>query len=358
MFCGGSAGSARASSRTAPSEAKHVVVYDEPGRFGAWPANHGVWIWGNEIAVGFSRGWYKEHDKDHSIDRAKPSAPALARSLDGGVTWTIEDHPELEQGVAKSPPKLDFQAPNFALRVRDNTFYTSNDRGHHWDGPWAFPDFKVGQLTSRTDYLVQGPQDCLFFLSVTDKRVQAGIADRAFAVRTTDGGKTFKFLGWMTGDEPILARAAMPATVRAADGSLVSLLRRRFDLKTGYRNEFDWIDAYGSANDGIDWHFLSRVAYTDLGERNGNPPSLVRLPDGRLVAAYGVRYDPCGIRARVSRDNGRTWGAELVLRDDGRKWDLGYCRSVVRPDGRIVTIYYFTTAEHPEPHIEASIWLP
>ena len=28
---------------------KHVVVYGEPGRFTGWPANNGLWSWGNEI---------------------------------------------------------------------------------------------------------------------------------------------------------------------------------------------------------------------------------------------------------------------------------------------------------------------
>ena len=34
---------------------KHVKVYYEPGRFGGWPANHGIWSWDSEILVGFSR---------------------------------------------------------------------------------------------------------------------------------------------------------------------------------------------------------------------------------------------------------------------------------------------------------------
>jgi hypothetical protein len=150
----------------------------------------------------------------------------------------------------------------------------------------------------------------------------------------------------------------MPSTVRAADGSLVTLLRRRFDLKTGYRNDINWIDSYNSSDDGATWNFLARIAYTDDAKRNGNPPSLVRLGDGRLVAAYGMRIPPFGIRARVSADNGHSWGPELILRDDARKWDMGYCRSVVRTDGKIVTMFYYTTAERPEQHIEATIWSP
>ena len=42
---------------SAPSERpgvlKHASVYKEAGRYGGWPANHGIWSWGNEIVVGF-----------------------------------------------------------------------------------------------------------------------------------------------------------------------------------------------------------------------------------------------------------------------------------------------------------------
>ena len=70
---------------------KHVIVYYEPGRFGAWPANNGIWNWGNEILVGFLRAFYKENKYHHSIDRTRPMKSVLARSLDGGETWTMED---------------------------------------------------------------------------------------------------------------------------------------------------------------------------------------------------------------------------------------------------------------------------
>jgi hypothetical protein len=347
----------------AASDVQHVVVHHEVGRFAGWPANNGVWNWGDEILVGFIRGWFQEKADSHSVDRSRPTSLVLARSLDGGQSWQLEEPESLRppaQGAVlpPSPGGINFVHPDFALRVRDDAFLFSYDRGRTWQGPYGLPDFGLGSLTARTDYLVQGPSDCLLFLSVKDTRVQVEgdeLKDRAFCARTRDAGRTFEFVGWMS-DEPLTVRAVMPSTVRAADGTLVTTLRRRFDLPTGYRNDVSWIDAFGSADDGRTWSFLARLGYTDLTKHNGNPPSLVRLPDGRLAAAWAVRSKPFGIRARVSEDHGRTWGPELVLRADARKYDIGYCRSVVRPDGKIVTIYYYTTAERPHNYIGATIW--
>ena len=77
------------------------------------------------------------------------------------------------------------------------------------------------------------------------------------------------------------------------------------------------------------------------------------------TTSYGYRAQTrSGIRARVSSDEGQTWGEEIVLRDDARTWDMGYPRCAMRPDGKIVSTYYFTTAGHREQHIAATIWDP
>ena len=41
-------------------------------------------------------------------------------------------------------------------------------------------------------------------------------------------------------------------------------------------------------------------------------------------------------------------------------WDLGYNRAVVRPDGKVVTVYYYNTALEglPYRYIAATIWNP
>src|SRR4026209_132075 len=74
---------------------RHVKVYAEAGRFGGWPANHGLWSWGDEILVGFSAGYYKDLGPDrHHLHRERPEEHLLARSLDGGETWSIENPAE------------------------------------------------------------------------------------------------------------------------------------------------------------------------------------------------------------------------------------------------------------------------
>src|SRR3954469_9668579 len=54
----------RAAARGGPAQAlpapRHVMIYHKPGRFAGWPANHGIWSWGDEILVGFSVGAYRD----------------------------------------------------------------------------------------------------------------------------------------------------------------------------------------------------------------------------------------------------------------------------------------------------------
>jgi hypothetical protein len=62
-----------------PSE-HNAVVYRESGRYGGWPANHGIWAWGNEILVGFEAGYFKQSNERHSIDWDRSAEHLLARS--------------------------------------------------------------------------------------------------------------------------------------------------------------------------------------------------------------------------------------------------------------------------------------
>jgi len=70
-----------------PVTKENITIFSEPGRYGGWPANHGLWQWGDEIVAGFEVAWFKHPVNDHAVDRSKPFECWQARSLDGGKNW-------------------------------------------------------------------------------------------------------------------------------------------------------------------------------------------------------------------------------------------------------------------------------
>ena len=353
----------------APRVIRHVTVYSKAGRYGGWPANHGIWSWNNEIAVGFSAAYYQWMGPDrHPYDRSKPEEPYLGRSLDGGETWSIEPVPALvpPEGMytasgpggkaAELAEPIDFTAPGFCMTLRmtegqqgRSWFFYSYDRGKSWKGPFNFPMLGQTSIMARTDYLVNGKRDALVFLTAAKA---AGGEGRPFVARTTDGGMTWKFVAWI-GPDPGTGFSIMPSSVRLSPTEIVTAVRHEDSPRKGP----NWIDAYVTSDNGDTWRYLSRPA-PDTGDKSGNPPSLVRLRDGRLAVTYGHRAPPFEMRARLSGDGGKTWGPEILLRGNAGAWDIGYSRSVQRPDGRIVTVYYWAREPQKERTIEATIWDP
>lgn len=340
-----------------PSVLEHKSVYAEEGRFAGWPANGGIWNWGDEILVNFTSGHYMEIDNHHSIDESKPAESLLCRSLDGGLTWTIEG--EYKVQIKDNLEPVDFAHSNLAIKVYRNHFIVSYDKGKTWMGNYPFPDFGVEKLTSRSDYIPLSKDECMFFMSYEDKSVKARLEDKSFAAITTDGGVTFTRLGDHTPEDQY--RSVMPSSVKLSENHFISALRRRYDKEFNDERpklETNWIDVYESKDKGETWQLLSKVAETDMGKHNGNPPSLIKLNDGRLCVTYGYRAQPYGIRAKLSDDKGKTWSEEIHLQNGAREFDLGYVRSAQNADGKIVTVYYFSTPVRKHQFIEAAIWDP
>ncbi|MCB9784484.1 MAG: exo-alpha-sialidase [Candidatus Omnitrophica bacterium] len=347
--------------------AKDVVVYKEDGRFGGWPANHGMWHWGDEVLVGFSRGYYKNLGERHHIDRDKPEQHWLARSLDGGKTWKTEDPqekgmlipqgealhgtelPEMKPVPAKDcPGGIDFTNPDFAMTLRmssadtgESRFYYSYDRGHTWEGPFKLPLFGQKGIMARTDYIVNGKHDCMIFLTAAKENNEEG---RVLSARTQDGGKTWKMLSFI-GPEPE-GFSIMPSTVRLSDTKLICTTRRR-------EGDNRWIDGYVSEDNGESWEYIGKPV-KDCGI--GNPPAMIQLQDGRLCLTYGFRQEPWEMRAVFSSDEGKTWTEPYTIRTGGGTRDLGYPRTVQLPDGKILTAYYWCDQPDTERYIAATIW--
>lgn len=338
-----------------PTSVQHTVVYQHDGHFAGWPANNGMWNWGDEIVVGFTLGGYKKNPRGgHDIDRDRPSTVRQARSLDGGETWETEVPTFIdEQGREREPATLktplDFANPDVALRFRENRFYYSPDRCRTWEGPFELPTFGRPRLLARTDYLIDGPQQVTAFVAASKDSGQEG---QPLCIRTTDGGVTWELVGWI-GEQPPenYGYAIMPATVEVGERGYLSMIRRGgvFDGRRRW-----WIEPYLSPDKGKSWYLLDGPVV----ENAGNPATLTRLASGDLALTYGWRRPPYGIRGMISRDDGQTWSREFVLAADGSSWDIGYPRTVQRADGRCVTVYYHHRDDRPERIIACTIWDP
>ena len=338
-----------------PGVVKNVIVYKESGRFAGWPANNGAWSWGNEIVVAFVLGYHDDEKRGgHPIK--DPRTIRQARSLDGGETWTIEvpsflDADGEEREPIECPGGIDFTDPDFALRFRCGAaqFYYSTDRAKKWHGPYLFPSFGRKGVLARTDYIVNGKHDLFAFLTSPK---DGGNEGWPFCARTQDGGKTWQLVGWI-GEQPPegYGYAIMPSTVRLDSGSFLTMIRRGgvFDGRRRW-----WLETFLSPDEGQNWYMLDKPWINNA----GNPASMILLEDGRIALTYGWRTPPYGIRVMISGDQGQTWGDEIVLRGDGDSWDIGYPRTVERPDGKIVTVYYFKDASGKERYIAATIWSP
>ena len=364
---------------------RQVTIFRQPGRFAGWPANYGIWNWGDEIVLGFTVGMHKTAARSHAIDKSQPVVNMQARSLDRGESWQLEDFNGARPGgrglsadehmneglrlsevmdarTAAIPSQpLNFTQPDFALTLARtglargvfSFFYHSNDRCRSWRGACRLPMFDQTGIAARTDCIIQGEHSALFFLTANKAD---GAEGKVVCAHTNDGGQSFELLSEV-GGEPAGAGdfAIMPASLRLASGRVLCARRCR-DGKSGR----SWIDLYASDDTGASWRYLNRPVEFQRPGHGGNPPSLNQLSDGRLLLIYGNRDGPYTICARVSEDEGSGWSGEIVLRGGGANGDMGYVRAVVLDDDSVVAAYYFNDRPDGdgERFIEATLWQP
>ncbi len=331
-------------------DARHLKVFYEKGRFAGWPANNGIWQWGNEILVGFSLGYLAGPDKQglHQLDSARPRTNMLARSPDGGETWSVSEAGYPDGGLQPFPTDIPFDTSGFALNTRGDKAFISLDRGRTWKGPFRLP-FADLHLRARTDYQVLGQKDLMLFLTAQKTNDREG---RPFCARTRTAGKYWNQFAWI-GPEPPSGYSIMPSSIRMTNGDFLVSLRRR-DNDPAQHN---FIELFRSRDGGLNFQWLANPV-KENGQYSGNPPSMVRLADGRLCITYANRNKPHTIRAVFSSDNGKTWAPEYILRSGAGEPDIGYTRTVQRPDGKLVTIYYWLDKPRSERYIAATIFSP
>jgi len=150
---------------------------------------------------------------------------------------------------------------------------------------------------------------------------------KAFVAISRDGGHSWKETRQIAYDPEV--NFFEPVLIQLRSGRLLCLLRSCVEAG-------DFLHQVSSDDGGLTW---SEPRKTPLW---GFPADVVQLLDGRVLAIYGHRRPPFGIRACISEDEGRGWNIdrEIVVRDDLPSANLGYPTVATLEDGRAFTVYW------------------
>jgi len=146
-------------------------------------------------------------------------------------------------------------------------------------------------------------------------------------VRSTDRGRSWHKPAEVARIPGLLF--SEPSAVETQSGKLLVMSREE---TTGfiYQNE--------SLDGGHTWLPAKQLSFW------GYPTHGIRLLDDRILIIYGRRKPPYGIRAAVSKDEGRNWGDELIIRDNlsdsHNGFNLGYPSVIEYAPGKLFTTYY------------------
>jgi len=358
-----------------PKNVEQVSVYKDPKLAHALNQSSLIALQNGELLMGFNEERYPRH--------ADSGQSCFIKSRDGGKTWdpatkkviwpytdfggnwdcafaqiadgTILMHTRVCSFIApwgiksKGEQALGGPFPGRPERLKRQTGYAilkSKDNGDTWTDPIPVNTSPVQDSGPRAytvggsgaGHIVELPDGGLIF--ALGGRVASGTG-RSFLVRSDDGGDNWEYYATMAHDPSGIISRGEPGMTRLKNGKLVCLYRT---AHLPGRQDNMWFNY--SDNDGITW---SPPKKTSLW---GYPADILQLQDGRVLAVYGYRKKPYGVRGCLSED-GVTWDIknEFVIREGGIApiasrgaygWygHIGYPTVAQIKDGTIVTAFH------------------
>lgn len=370
---------------------KHFVIYKEPGYYISFP--HIVTLPNKKLALVFRKaskfsadaaisGKTTHHDPDSSIE--------IIFSEDGGFTWSDSsttiyksqygvNDPSLtvlnDGGILLRFVALDVMRTGevnlkgrhiFSHRVEHGLVATvignivcrSEDGGITWKKLCVSDAPGLSNACSR-DPILEMPDGSLLMPVYTGSPQRSEIA---WVIRSFDGGLTWHEPTVIMCD-PRGERSQQQginfsetSLLHFADGEILALTRSDESFHTS-GNQFVPVGGVGelhtsrSYDGGLSWEYPQRTGIF------GTPGALTQINNKILLATYGYRKTPYGIRCCISRDAGRTWDMEneIIIRDDAPTWDCGYPFTIVLDSGDLLTVYYLSDSEGNR-HIAGTLW--
>ena len=331
--------------RPAPRARQSQIFFDSRS-YSAFP--HVIRMEGDELLIAFRQAPRQKGIVRHTHPR---SVITVIRSYDNGAHWETEDASQMAAGGGQELGLIYLGNGKVGGALAAHEVVPAREQArsgfphtHEIEYPfanvgglWCWSD-NYG-LTWRVEHAVlfaSRMQCCAPPVQLADSSLLVpvygaiGRATNSSSVlhRSTDGGASW-------GELAVMARGRAqgycePVVMELSPGHLLGL--HRVGNPTGevgifWRNE--------STDNGRTW---SRTEATSI--KSGACPRLLKLRDGRLLLTYGRRFEPYGIYASLSDDDGRTWGETAWLLRQTPDSNQGYSSSVELDDGRIFTACY------------------
>lgn len=283
---------------------------------------------------------YPDGSRAHSCEWWTIEEAALMRSADDGQTWS---EPRL-LGFPGRPTQLSCLPGGTLIMAVLRELYRSTDEGQSWtrcDVPWDefAPAGPLDLGFGETGGIVQAPDGTLICSCFAHRSPQQTVHDwNSFIIRSRDDGQKW-------GDPTFVVNTDEVSYLQMPDGRLLGFAR----VDTMYSRDIWGIS--GQSGEGGDT--VALMESSDLGRSWSEPRRIglgmaqvpafpLRLGDGRLLLVYGNRQFPFGCQVVASRDAGATWDLDHPLVLSWFGWDNygGHPRSLLMPDGSIITGYY------------------